>query len=134
MWDLASIITPESALLFALDLKYEANPKEKIFKFGPPRPARFEFALPPFLRQPKDIFRIGADGIHEAHYESIPRGIHIKDQVSKVAAYVATKDLGLREQLESRRRELLLFEESFQFDPAKSDMDFERLTSLLAPN
>ena len=90
--------------------------------------------MPPFLRQPKDIFRIDADGIHEAHYESIPRGIHIKDQVSKVAAYVATKDLGLREQLESRRRELLLFEESFQFDPAKSDMDFERLTSLLAPN
>jgi hypothetical protein len=133
-WDLASIITPDSALLFALDLDYEADPTEKIFRFGPPRPVRFEFALPPFLREPSDIFRIDADGIYPARCESTSLGIRIEDQVSKVAVYVATAVPDLREKLERRRRELLQLEESFKFDPGQSDTDFERLTSLLAPN
>jgi hypothetical protein len=62
------------------------------------------------------------------------RGVRIKDQISKVAVYVATKDPSLRKRLETRRRELILFEKSFQFDPDKSNADFELLKSLLAPN
>ena len=134
MQNLASIVTSNSALLFALDLDYEADPTEKIFRFDPHRPARFEFALPPFLQKPKDIFRIDADGVYEVRYESIPHGVRIEDRTSKVAIYVAAKEPGLREQLASRRRELLQFEQSFQFDPANNDLDFEALKSFLESN
>lgn len=131
-WDLASIAAPDSALLFALDLDYQADPTEKVFRFGPPRPASFEFELPAYLRKPKDVFRIDADGIHEIRHQSIDHGVRIEDRVSKVAVYVAAANPNLREQLESQRRELLRFEESFQFDPAGRDADFETLAAFLA--
>lgn len=130
-WDLASIAAADGALLFALDLDYQADPAEKVFRFGPPRPASFEFELPEYLRKPKDVFRIDADGIHEIRHQSIERGIRIEDRVSKVAVYVAAANPNLREQLESRRQELIRFEESFQFDPARSDTDFETLAAFL---
>lgn len=130
-WDLASITAPDTALLFALDLDYEADPTQKLFQFGPPRPTQFEFDLPPYLRQPKDLFRIDADGIYEVRYEAIAGGVRIHDQVSEVAVYVATKAPGLREHLEARRRALIQSEESFQFDPAARDVDFESLASFL---
>ena len=58
--------------------------------------------------------------------------VRIKDRVSKVAVYVAAANPNLREQLESRRRELLQFEESFQFDPAGRDADFKSLAAFPA--
>lgn len=133
-WDIASIVAPDGALLFALDLDYEADPAEKIFQFGPLRLARFEFDLPPHLQRPKDVFRIDADGIHEIHHEPNVSGVHIQDRVSKVAIYVATMDSSLREKLETRRRALVRFEDSFQLDPARRDEDFEALATFLADN
>jgi len=130
-WDLASIASPDAALLFALDLDYKADPAEKIFRFGPPRPSSFEFELPEYLRNPKDVFRIDSDGIHEVRHQSIANGVQIQDKVSKVAAYVATASPNLREQLESRRLDLIRFEEFFQFNPARSDADFETLAAFL---
>jgi hypothetical protein len=131
-WDLASIAAPDGALLFALDLDYKADPVEKVFRFGPPRPASFEFELPEYLREAGEVFRIDADGIHEIQHQSIDYGVRIEGRVSKVAVYVAAANPSLREQLESRRRELLRFEESFRFDPAGSDADFETLAAFLA--
>jgi hypothetical protein len=131
-WDLASIISPDCALLFALDLDYKADPTQKLFKFGPPRPAVFEFDLPPWLRPAADVFRIDADGIYEVGYRRTAKGIVIDDRVSKVAIYVAAAEAGLRSRLEDRRRELLRTERAFRFDPAASDADFEELISFLA--
>jgi hypothetical protein len=131
-WDLASTISPDGALLFALDLDYEADPTDKVFKFGPPRPAAFEFGLPPWLRPAADVFRIDADGIYEVSCQRTAKGIVIDDRVSKVAIYVAAADAGLRSRLEDRRRELLRVEQSLEFDPAASDADFEELISFLA--
>lgn len=54
----------------------------------------------------------------------------IDDCISKVGIYIATRDPSLRERLEARRRELIRFEVSFAFDPARSDADFEALRSL----
>ena len=130
-WDLASIAAPDAALLFAHDLDYKAEPTEKIFLFGPPRPATFEFELPEYLREPRDVFRIDADGIHEIRYQSIDRGVRIEDRVTKVAVYLATTNPNLRKQLESRRQELIRFEQSFQLDPARSDADFKILADFL---
>lgn len=130
-WDLASIAAPEAALLFALDLDYKADPVEKVFRFGPPRPASFEFELPAYLRNPVDVFRIDADDIHEIRHHTTSNGVSIKDKVNKVAVYVVAKNPGLRKQLESRRQELVRFEQSFQFDPAQSDADFETLSAFL---
>lgn len=130
-WDLASIAAPDGALLFALDLDYKPDPAEKIFRFGPPRPASFEFELPACQQQLKDIFRIDADGIHEVQHRSVEHGVRIEDRVSKVAIYMATVNPKLCEQLKSRRQDLIRFEESFQFDPAQSDADFETLATFL---
>ena len=52
------------------------------------------------------------------------------DRVGEVGICVATRDPSLRERLEARRRELIRFEQSFDFDPARSDADFEALRAL----
>jgi len=129
-WDLASIVAPQTALLFALDLAYEPDATEKVFRFGPPRTAQFDFNLPSYLRKPKGVFRIDADGIQDVTHRSTSQGVVIDDCVSKVGIYVVTRDPSLREHLEARRRELIQFEESLDFDPARSDADFEALRSL----
>jgi len=87
--------------------------------------------LPSYLRQPKDVFRIDAGGIHEIQHQSITNGVRIEDRISKVAVYVVAMNSNLREQLESRRQELVRLEESFKFDPARSDVDFEALSAFL---
>jgi hypothetical protein len=126
-WDLASITAPQTALLFVLDLAYEADHIEKVFRFGPARAAHFNFELPSNLREPVDVFRIDADGIQEISYKFTNHGVGIDDHINKVGIYVATKGPSIRKQLENRRRELIRFEESFQFDPARSDADFKVL-------
>jgi hypothetical protein len=129
-WDLASITTPEVALLFAMDLAYEPDATEKVFRFGPPRISQFDFNLPSYLRESKDVFHIDADGIQDVTHRSTPQGVAIDDCISKVGIYVATADPSLRKRLEARRREFIRFEESFGFDPARSDADSEALRSL----
>lgn len=129
-WDLASIVAPQTALLFALDLAYEPNAAEKVFRFGLPRTSHFDFELPSYLRAPKDVFRIDAEGIQDVSCRATPQGVSIEDRVSKVGIYVATSDPSLREHLEARRHELIRFEQSFDFDPARSNADFEALRAL----
>jgi hypothetical protein len=129
-WDLASIVAPPGALLFALDLDYRPDPKEKIFVFGSPREARFSFDLPSYLRKPADLFRVDADGIHEVRWSATAQGVLIDDTLSRVGIYVAAATMDFRSRLEKRRRELIAIEESTGFDPARSDADFAILRGL----
>jgi len=55
------------------------------------------------------------------------------DRVSKVTIYVATTDPGLRARLETRRADLIRYEQSFQLDPARNDADFAALDAFLPP-
>lgn len=130
-WDLASVAAPDAAVLFALDLDYEADPDEKVFRFGPPRSVHFEFDLPPHLRQPKDVFRIDAGGIYDVRSEVSTGGVRLDDRVSRVAIYVTALDQDLRARLEARRVALLQYETSFGFDPVCNDSDFAALAAPL---
>ncbi len=129
-WDLASVVSPQGAVLFALDLDYFPDPQEKVFRFRPPRPAVFEFSLPPFLGRPAEVFRIDADGVHPAESEPLPDGIRIRDSRHKVAVYVAARSRGLRPQLEKKWLALLQYEKAFEFDPARNAADLEALRSI----
>jgi hypothetical protein len=131
-WGLASVAAPQAALLFALDLAYEPDAAEKVFRFGPPRAAHFDFKLPSYLREPKAVFRIDADGIQDVTHQVTAQGIGIDDRICKVGIYVATRDPAIRAQLEARRRELIQKEQSSRLDPARSDADFEVLRAFLS--
>jgi hypothetical protein len=103
-WDLASIAAPEAAVLFALDTAYTADAKANVFQFGPPRPANFAFALPAWLRSPKEVFRVDADGITEVKWSATGEGVAIADTRSRDAIYVATSVPSVRAALEQRRQ------------------------------
>jgi hypothetical protein len=118
------------ALLFALDLDYRPDPKEKVFVFGPPRSVLFAFGLPVFLRKPVDLFRVDAEGIHEVCWRATAEGVTIDDKLSRVGIYVAATVRDVRSRIEDRRRELILLEKSTGFDPARNDADFETLRRL----
>ena len=129
-WDLASIAAPECAVLFALDLRYRPDPAEKVFVFGPPRPATFTFDLPPFLRSPSDVFRVDADGVHEVRFRRTKYGVAVSDVAHKAAVYVAAPGPGVRQGVLKRHRELVEFERSLGFDPASNPADLEALRKL----
>jgi len=126
-WDLASIVSPDATLLFALDLKYSPDPEQKVFRFGPPRQARLRFRLPPWLGAPADVFRIDADGAHDVTYSVRGLELEINDTLSKVGVYVVAPATAVRSQLETRRQELIAYEDSFGFDPAHNDADYATL-------
>jgi len=115
-WDLASIAAPEAALLFANDTAYTADEKENVFRFGPPRAVEFEFALPQWLRGPKDVFRVDADGLHEVTWRTHDRGVTITDQRSRDAIYIATRSAKVRPGLEQRRQQALAEEAAHPID------------------
>ena len=119
-WDLASIVAPDVAVLFANDTAYVPDEKENIFKFGPPRAAEFTFALPQWLRAPTQVFRMDADGIHETKWRSTDSGIVIEDTQSRDAIYLATRSPSVRAGLEQRRQRALAVE-------AASPVDHEAL-------
>lgn len=109
-WDLASIASPDAAVLFANDTAYVADEKENVFKFGPPRAVEFSFALPHWLRSPKEVFRVDADGLHETRWRTTGQGVIIEDTRSRDAIYIATRSSGIRAALEQRRQSALAVE------------------------
>ncbi len=115
-WDLASIASPEAALLFALDTAYSADPKENVFQFGPPRPVSFTFDLPSWLRSPKEVFRVDADGISEVKWTGTREGVVIDDVRSRDAIYVATSTPAVRAGILRRRAAALAKEEANPID------------------
>lgn len=126
-WDLSSVVSPQGAVLFALDLDYAPDPAEKVFQFGPPREARLAFRLPAYLREVRDVFRIDADGIHEIPHTVGANRVEVRDRIHKVAVYVASLEADGRQKLERRRLALVAAEEALGFDPARSEADFALL-------
>lgn len=131
-WDLASVCGPHAGLLFALDLDYQPDAREDVFKFGAPRASQWHFQLPAYLRDIKDVFRLDADGVHDTQWSVSKGGVEIRGTVSRVAVYVAAPDSALRARIEQKRQQLIAAETSLQFDPARNDADFQQLEQLLA--
>lgn len=130
-WDLSTIVAPRATLLFALDLDYTANREDSFFEFLPPRAATFDFPLPTWQQGDVQVFRVDADGVHDASYEKTTRGVQVKDTLAKVGIYIATSDPKLRAEIAGRQMELLEQEASFNFDPATDDEDFAELEKMV---
>jgi hypothetical protein len=131
-WDLDVVAGPSGALLFALDLNYQADPVEKVFKFGEPREAAFRFRLPAFVRNPVEVFRVDADGAFAVGHRVENGTLEIRERVSRVAIYVAASQPGERERIEARRKALVAYEEAFGFDAGRNGDDLAVLKALVA--
>ena len=132
-WDLSTICGPQGAVLFALDLDYGPDPERREFAFGGPRDASWRFRLPGYLAGITDVFRIDADGVHDARWRRDGDAVVVDARADRVAIHVAAVDAGLRGRLEARRRELVAEEQATGFDPARDDAHFARLAALLDP-
>lgn len=130
-WDLDVVAGPRGALLFALDLDYQPDPDEKVFRFGPPREVSFRFPLPAYLRSPKEVFRIDADGAVRVESSVTDGLLTIRDRVSRVAVYVVAITPGEGDRLEARRQALAAEEEGVDFDPARKPQDLAVLQELI---
>ena len=130
-WDLDVLAGPRGALLFALDLDYQPDPAEKVFKFGPPREATFHFRLPAYARKPAEVFRVDADGTAAVEHTPKAGALEIHDRASRVAIYVAAMHTGERERIEARRKALIAEEDSLGFDPGRNALDLQVLKQLL---
>jgi hypothetical protein len=130
-WDVSVIASPKGAVLFALDVNYQPDTTEKVFKFGPPRKAAITFPLPAYLRKPAKVLRIDASEITSVPFELTSKGIRIKAKFGDVNVFVATHNSDSRKELEKRRNELAEFEDSFGFDPARNNADLEQLKAIL---
>ena len=130
-WDISSIFGPRAGILFAMDLNYEPDLEERVFKYGPPRNAQWSFSLPTYLQKVSDVFRIDADGVYDLDWNLVDNSIEISNQASQVMVYIATEDPKLRFKLEVKRQQLLEEESRIGFDPVKNDVDFHALQEVL---
>ncbi len=130
-WDLDVVSGPRGALLFALDLAYAPDQQERVFKFGPPRECAFQFPLPSYLRTPAEVFRVDAEGITPVNHSVSDGRLTIRDQVSRVAIYVASAAPGEQSRLEARRQALVAGENAIGFDPGRKNTDLAALQGLL---
>ena len=110
-WDCASIVSEECALLFALDIAYVPNAEDSTFQFGEPRDFSYHYELPHWLRQPTDVFRVDADGVHPVQWIVEENGVKINHTFSRDAIFVATKSSALRATIEARRKAAIQIEE-----------------------
>lgn len=132
-WDLASVTAPRGALLFALDLAYVPDPRDKVFRFTP-RDGTWTFRLPAYLAKPAEVFRLDADGLHDVTARIEPGTVTIRDRVDVAGIYVLAPEPGLRQRLQARHADLRRFEEGLGFDPGRQAADLETLRSLLGPS
>jgi hypothetical protein len=133
-WDLDVVAGPRGALLFALDLDYQPDPEEKVFKFGPPREAQFRFQVPSYVRHPVEVFRVDADGVTGIQHKADGGILEIQDRVSRLAIYVAATHAGERDRIEARREALVAEEDALGFNPGGNASDLEVLRQLLNPS
>lgn len=112
-WELSSIVAPHGAVLFALDTAYQIDHDKLEFVFGPPRETTHGFELPDWLRQPADVFRIDADGVHPVAWKMDQNRVVITDQASRDRIYVVALEKSCRDDLEQRRLAALERERSF---------------------
>jgi hypothetical protein len=130
-WDLDVVAGPRGALLFALDLAYEADRAERAFKFGPPRDVTFRFRVPAYVSPVAEVFRVDADGLTRVDSRVDGGIVEIRDRVSRVAVYVATTAPGERARIEVRRQALVAAENSIGFDPGSNPADLAMLQELV---
>jgi len=130
-WDVSVVAGPIGALLFALDLDYQVDTKEKVFRFGPARDAVIEFELPIYVRDPVSVLRINAHEVTSVPFDVIAQGVRIKGTFGDVNVFVATHQHGAQEKLEARRQALAASEASLGFDPARDNTDLEQLKAIL---
>lgn len=130
-WDLDGVAGPRGAVLFALDLAYTADPAERVFKFGSPRQATFQFPLPVYLRKPAEVFRVDADGVSSVDYSLSQGAIVLRDRASRVGIYVVANSEGERQRIESRRQALVAAEKANKIDPGRNPQDLAILRELL---
>ena len=130
-WDASVIASPKGAVLFALDVNYKPDTTEKVFKFGPPRNAAITFPLPAYLRNPARVLCVDAGEIKSIPFELTSKGIRIKAKFGDVNVFVATHNIDAQKKLEERRKKLLVFENSFGFDPARNSADLKQLKAIL---
>lgn len=122
-WDLASVVSPECALLFAIDLAYRPDAADNTFHFGEPRECSHWFRLPTWLREPADVFRVDADGVHEVQWRSDENGVRIDHRCSRDAIFVVARTGQVRNEIEERRRAAIRWEE-------QNPVELEALTEL----
>ncbi len=132
-WDLAVIAGPRGALLFALDLAYEPDPVENVFRFAPPREATLNWPVPAYLATANSLWQITADSVTPVLMECRSRRVAIRARCGPVSVFLLATDPGAAAQLEARRRELVAEENSVHFDPAHQAADLATLRTLLAP-
>lgn len=121
---------PRGALLFALDLDYQPDPKDRVFQFGPPREADFRFPLPAYVSPIAEVLRVDADGVAPVDYKASAGAVEVRDRVSRVAVYVVATQPGKWARLEARRQALVAQENTFGFDPGKNPADLAALQEL----
>ena len=126
-WNLDVIAGPRDAVLFALDLDYEPDGKERVFKFGAPRESNFRFRIPVYLNSIDEVFRVDADGLRDVEATLNEGTITIRDQASRVAIYVASEKPTERARIEARRQALMTDENALDFDPAHQEADLQVL-------
>ena len=132
-WDIATVCGPNGAVLFSLDLDYHPDPDNKTFVFGQDRAATWRFALPGYLGDVADVFRIDADGVYDARWRKEGAAVVVDGCANRVAVHVATADATLRGRLDDERLRLVAAERATGFDPAGDDDDFAALAALLEP-
>ncbi len=130
-WDLAVIAGPRGALLFALDLAYAADPREKVFKFGPAREVSLSWPIPNYLKRADQLWRVDAESIEPVAHHCENHRVSLKTHCGPVNVFVLSADTAEAGRLEARRGELLRMEESLDFDPAHRSEDLQTLRIIL---
>ena len=129
-WDVSVVAGPRGAVLFALDLDYQADLEEKVFRFKEPRQAVIEFDLPAYMRNPATVLRVNAHHVTPVPFDVTPGGIRIQAKFGDVNLFVASQRTDTQKILEARRKALVAQEDSLGFDPARDAADLERLRSI----
>lgn len=130
-WDLDVVAGPRGAVLFALDLTYEADLEKREFQFGPPRDSVFHFPLPCYLTAPAEVFRVDSDGVNQVGHTVKDGLVEIRDRVSRVAIYVVSLKAGESLRLESLRLALVAQEDALGFAPDRNPGDLAELKELV---
>ena len=129
-WDLSSITGSQVGVFFALDLAYEPDPQERVFRFQA-RKGTFKYALPAYLSRIKEVFRLDAHGVHPVEATIESDHLIIQDEVDVGAIYMGSPIPGFKERMNDKHLELLEYENSFDFDPANRQKDLDALKRLL---
>ncbi len=132
-WDLEVVAGPRGAVLFALDLSYAPDPKEKVFRFGPPRDATFTWPVPAYLDGATTLLRADADGLLPTEFKRQSRRVTLRTQAGAVNVFVLPISPDGVSHIQALHRQITAREAEDGFDPAHRAADRETLRELLEP-